>query len=246
MKNFTLLTFILLVSAPTLNIIAQEKDTYQTSNGELVIHFLGHGSLLFEFTNMNIYIDPFSKVADYKNLPKANLILVTHSHPDHLDTSAISKINTKRTQMIYTQECTNTRKYSGDAIVMKNGDKQTFEGIGIEAVPAYNINHKRPDGQPFHPKGEGNGYVLTFGDKRIYIGGDTDNIPEMKDLKNIDIAFIPMNLPYTMTPEEMADAAKMVQPKILYPYHFGETDVTKLLELLKDSKEIEVKVRAMK
>ncbi len=130
---------------------------------------------------------------------------------------------------------------------MKNNDSKTIQGIEVEAVPAYNVVHKRDNGEPFHSKGNGNGYVLTLGDKRIYIAGDTENIPEMKDLKNIDIAFLPMNLPYTMT-LEMAAAAKMFDPKILYPYHFGETDTGKLVELLKDmpGTDIEVRIRKMK
>jgi L-ascorbate metabolism protein UlaG (beta-lactamase superfamily) len=131
-------------------------------------------------------------------------------------------------------------------IVMNNGDTKSIEGLKIEAVPAYNIIHKRDTGQPFHPKGIGNGYIITFGDKRVYVAGDTENIPEMKELKGIDIAFLPMNLPYTMTPEMVADAAKAFKPRILYPYHYGDTDTSKLLDLLKSTKEIEVRIRKMK
>jgi L-ascorbate metabolism protein UlaG (beta-lactamase superfamily) len=129
---------------------------------------------------------------------------------------------------------------------MKNGDAKTIDELKIEAVPAYNIVHKRPDGQPFHPKGIGNGYVITFGDKRVYVAGDTENIPEMKELKDIDIAFLPMNLPFTMTPEMVADSAKALKPKILYPYHFGETYTSKLVTLMKDEKGIEIRIRKMK
>jgi L-ascorbate metabolism protein UlaG (beta-lactamase superfamily) len=129
---------------------------------------------------------------------------------------------------------------------MKNGDSKTIEGILIEAVPAYNITHKRDTGEPFHPRGNGNGYVITFGDKRVYVAGDTENVPEMKALKNIDIAFLPMNLPYTMTPEMVAGAAEMFKPKVLYPYHTGETDIAKLTALLRDQKETEVRIRSMK
>ena len=128
---------------------------------------------------------------------------------------------------------------------MKNGDIKTVLGIKVEAVPAYNLVHKRDNGQFFHPRGIGNGYVLTFGDKRIYVAGDTENIPEMKALQVIDCAFLPMNLPYTMTPEMVADAAKAFKPKILYPYHYGDTDPTKLMELLKDTPNIEVRIRPM-
>lgn len=223
-----------------------KNDTYKTSKGDLVIHFLGHGSLMFEFNKKKIYVDPFSRAADYANLPKADMILVTHAHPDHFDLDAIGKINLANTQMVYTQECANIKKYTGKSIIMKNGDKQVIDNITIEAVPAYNIEHKRPDGHFFHPKGEGNGYVLTFGDKRVYVAGDTENVPEMKNLGRIYIAFLPMNLPYTMTPEQAADAAKMVHPKVFYPYHYGETDVTKLTDIMKNVKDIEVKIREMK
>ena len=128
---------------------------------------------------------------------------------------------------------------------MKNGEVQTIDGIKIEAVPAYNLVHKRDNGEPFHPKGVGNGYILTFGDTRVYIAGDTENTPEMKALQDIDVAFLPMNLPYTMTPEMVADAARAFQPGILYPYHFGDTDTAKLTALLKDQKGIEVRIRRM-
>ena len=111
-------------------------------------------------------------------------------------------------------------------------------------MPAYNIKHERSPGNPFHPKGEGNGYVIRFGNKKVYVAGDTENIPEMAKLKAIDVAFLPMNLPYTMTPEMCADAARLYNPKILYPYHFGETDTSILVDLLKDD-EIEVRVRKL-
>ena len=129
--------------------------------------------------------------------------------------------------------------------VLENGQQTTALGIPIEAVPAYNLVHKRPDGSPFHPKGRGNGYVLTFGDTRVYVAGDTEDIPEMAALKNIAIAFLPMNLPYTMTPEMVADAARMVRPKILYPYHTTDTDTSRLQPLLKDEKGIEIRIRRM-
>jgi L-ascorbate metabolism protein UlaG (beta-lactamase superfamily) len=245
MKKYKLSTLLLAFMLIT-NISAQKTDTYKTSNGDLVIHFLGHGSLFFEFNKMNIYVDPFSKVVDYSTLPKADIILVSHSHPDHFDINAINKIVTDKTQMLYNQACADTKTYSGNAVVLKNGDKKTVDGIAIDAVPAYNIEHKRPDGNPFHPKGEGNGFILTLGNKRVYIAGDTENIPEMKDLGAIDIAFLPMNLPYTMIPEQVAEAAKIIHPAVLYPYHFGETDVTKLTDLMKDVKGVEVKIREMK
>jgi L-ascorbate metabolism protein UlaG (beta-lactamase superfamily) len=128
---------------------------------------------------------------------------------------------------------------------MHNGDKQTVAGIPVEAVAAYNLVHKRPSGDPFHPKRSGNGYIFTFGGTRLYVAGDTENTSEMKALKAIDVAFLPMNLPYTMTPEMVADAALAFQPKILYPYHYGDTDVSKLVGLLEGEKGIEVRIRKM-
>jgi L-ascorbate metabolism protein UlaG (beta-lactamase superfamily) len=131
------------------------------------------------------------------------------------------------------------------ATTLQNGDTRDVQDVKVEAVPAYNIQHKRPSGEPFHPRGDGNGYVLTFGDKRVYVAGDTENIPEMKDLKGIDVAFLPMNLPYTMTPAMVADAAKGFHPKVLYPYHFGKTDTSELVRLLASEKGFEVRIRAM-
>jgi len=222
---------------------AFETDTLQTSAGDLKITFLGHGTLMLNFGGKIIHVDPYGDVADYTKLPKADLILITHEHRDHLDVKALGPIRKDKTVVVANPA---SAKQLEGVMVMKNGDVKTVEGLKIEAVPAYNIVHKRDSGEPFHPKGDGNGYVITFGDKRVYIAADTENIPEMKDRKNIDIAFLPMNLPYTMTPEMVADAAKAFNPKILYPYHFGETDTSKLVSLLKGSPGIEVRIRKMK
>jgi L-ascorbate metabolism protein UlaG (beta-lactamase superfamily) len=219
-----------------------EKDVVPTSVGDLIITFLGHGSLMFDFNEVNISVDPFSRVADYALLPKADLILITHEHHDHLDQGALDSVRTEESDLILTETC--ARQVEG-GIVMQNGDVRTVRGIQVEAVPAYNLVHKRDNGQPFHPKGIGNGYILTFGDKRVYIAADTENTPEMKAFTSIDIAFLPMNLPYTMTPEMVADAAKAFKPKILYPYHFGNTDTAKLVNLLSDEVGIEVRIRKM-
>jgi L-ascorbate metabolism protein UlaG (beta-lactamase superfamily) len=228
-------------------VAAQEKfetDTIKTSAGDLKITFLGHGSLYFAFGGRVIHVDPYSAVADYSKLPKADIILVAHEHPDHLDLKALNFVRTDKSIVVMPQGCA---KQVEGGVVLDNGGTTVLEGIRIDAVPAYNIVNKRPDtGQPFHPKAVGNGYILTFGDKRVYVAGDTENIPEMKAIKNIDVAFLPMNLPYTMTPEMVADAAKTIKPKILYPYHFGETDTSKLVSLLKDNKEVEVRIRKMK
>lgn len=219
-----------------------ETDTIPTSSGDLKITFLGHGSLLFNFQGKNIYIDPYSRVADYSKLPPADIILITHEHHDHLDLDALKHILNSSTTTVMTKAC--AQQISGD-ILMANGDEQTVQGILIRAVPAYNIVHKRPNGQPFHPKGMGNGYILTFGDLRVYVAGDTENIPEMQTIKDIDVAFLPMNLPYTMTPEMAADAALALRPRLLYPYHFGNTNTSRLIELLHEEADIEVRIRNM-
>jgi L-ascorbate metabolism protein UlaG (beta-lactamase superfamily) len=218
-----------------------ETDTIKTSTGVLEMTFIGHGSLMFAFGGKTIHVDPDSRLADYKTLPKADLILVTHEHKDHCDPKAIEALSTEKTVLVTSESCAGEVK---NRIVMRNGEVKTVEGFQIQAVPAYNLVHMRGEGVPFHPKGVGNGYVIAFGDKKVYVAGDTEDIPEMKDLKGIDIAFLPMNLPYTMTPEMVAKAAKSFNPKILYPYHFGETDTSAVTRLLKDSG-IEVRLRKM-
>jgi len=220
-----------------------EKDTIPTSRGDLQVTFIGHGTLMLVYGGKTIHVDPFSKLADYGKLPKADIIFLTHHHRDHLDPAALEQVRPDKATVVLTEICAQT---VGGGIIMKNGDVQIIEGIKVEAVPAYNLVHKRDTGQVFHPKGEGNGYIMTFGDTRLYIAGDTENTPEMKGLKNIDYAFLPMNLPYTMTPEMVADAASTFKPKVLYPYHYGETDTARIVTLLKENPEIEIRIRSMK
>jgi len=220
-----------------------EEDVFKTSKGDLKVSCIGHATLMLTWAGKVIHVDPVGQYADYAGLPKADLVLVTHEHFDHLDPKAIGLIKKPETEIICPKK--SAVKVPG-AIVMGNGESRTVQGVGIEAVAAYNIVHMRGPGSPFHPKGDGNGYVLTLGDKRVYIAGDTENTPEMKALKNIEIAFLPMNLPFTMSPEMVADAAKAFKPKILYPYHYGDTDPKKLVALLKGEKGIEVRIRNLK
>jgi L-ascorbate metabolism protein UlaG (beta-lactamase superfamily) len=219
-----------------------ERDVIATSSGDLRITFFGHSSLAFGFNGKEIYVDPFSRVADYTKLPQADVILITHEHIDHMDLQAIAGIRTGNTSVVLTKICA---RHVADGIVMQNGDARTIGDLAIEAVPAYNLVHKRENGQPFHPQGLGNGYVVTFADKRVYVAGDTENIPEMAALQDIACAFLPMNLPFTMTPEMVADAARAFRPRILYPYHTGDTDVSRLVELLRAEQGIEVRIRRM-
>ena len=219
-----------------------ETDKIQTAQGDLVITCIGHGTLMMSFGGKIIHIDPVSQYADYTKLPKADLILITHEHPDHLDLKAIGTLQTGKTSIVATE---NVARQLPGSIVLKNDDKKTIMGLKIEAVPAYNLLNMRSPGVPYHAKGIGNGYILTLSDKRLYVAGDTENIPEMKNLRNIDVAFLPMNLPYTMTPDMVADAVRAFRPKIIYPYHYGKTDVSKLTDLLQNEKNIEVRVRKM-
>ena len=244
MRSVVVLLFLVLFFAsPLVAVDAFESDMIETAAGDLEITFIGHGTLMFTWDGKVIHIDPWGKLADYSELPKADLVLVTHHHADHLDPDALEKVRTGETVVILTERC--AEKVEG-GIVMRNGDVRTVAGVEIAAVPAYNLVHKRENGEPFHPKGEGNGYVLTFDQTKVYIAGDTENTPEMKALEKIDCAFLPMNLPYTMTPEMVADAVTAFKPKVLYPYHYGESDTSRLLELLEASPGIEVRIRKMK
>lgn len=219
-----------------------QADRYLTKNGELKVTLIGHGSIMFEYGGKTIHIDPFSEIADYTKLPKADLIVLTHEHYDHLDTIAIKNIRKENSKYIMSPTCKEILGY-GDTI--NNGKETIFDNINIAAVPAYNIVHKNTNGSFYHPKGRGNGYIFTFSDYKVYVAGDTEDIPEMDSLKNtITIAFLPKNLPYTMTDGMFVDAAKKVSPTYLYPYHFEKFDYNKISKALADTK-IKLLVRSM-
>lgn len=220
-----------------------ETDTIGTSSGPIEITFLGHASLLLSFNGKNIYVDPVTEYADFSKLPKADIILITHDHKDHFDMSAIEALRTDNTLVVLTELCAS---HYNEGIVMRNEDVKIVSGLKIEGVPAYNIVHKRSSGFPYHFKGIGNGYVLTLGGKRIYIAGDTENIPEMKELTDIDIAFLPVSFPHTMTVDMAVEAVKTIRPKIFYPYCYDDTDLTELVDALKSQPDTEVRIRKMK
>lgn len=204
----------------------EETDIFVTNGGKLVkLHALMHSSIRIEYDGRVIYVDPVTQLrgrtVDYSAMPKADIILVTHEHPDHYDTAALRQLTTEKTQLIMNPRCV---ELYGSGMAMKNGDKQPLAGGGaLEAVPAYNTTEGHLQ---FHPKGRDNGYILTLGGLRLYIAGDTEDIPEMADIKDIDIAFLPCNQPFTMTTDQLVRAANTVQPKVLFPYHYGETDVS--------------------
>ncbi len=239
MKRFITALLLIALAGP-LSIAQIQKDTFTTNQGELEIWHIGHGTLMFKFGEQIIHVDPYSKLTDYHQLPKADLILITHEHADHLDTAAIEAIRKASSDIILSSVC---HEIINEGQAIGNHETTTWNNLLIEAVPAYNVVHKRDNGEFYHPKGRGNGYILNFGDKRVYVAGDTEDIPEMKAIKNIDIAFLPMNLPYTMTPEMTDNAARLFNPDILYPYHYGDTDTNILVELMKDHAATEVRIR---
>ncbi|MCH5224684.1 MAG: MBL fold metallo-hydrolase [Muribaculaceae bacterium] len=214
-----------------LPITTGKTDIYITPEGKkLEIEPLIHASLRIVYDGKEIEIDPVGtlgdRTTDYSAFPKADLILVTHEHHDHLDPAAIETLS-KRDTIVVTNP--NSAKILGYGMVMSNGDRKEIDGIGIEAVPAYNVSEDRLQ---FHPKGRDNGYVLEIGGMKIYIAGDTEVIPEMASLKDIDIAFLPCNLPYTMTPSQFIEAAEIIKPRVVYPYHYGTTDLSSLIPAL--------------
>ncbi|HET6451096.1 MAG TPA: MBL fold metallo-hydrolase [Spirochaetia bacterium] len=217
-------------------------DAFAPAPQELSITFVAHATLWLTHGATVIHVDPVGQYADYTTVPRADIVLVTHEHSDHLDPAAIQAVRKPDSVVIVASRCAG--RVAG-AVVLHNGDSRAVNGVRVEAVPAYNVVHERAPGQPFHPKGSGNGYVLTLGTRRLYIAGDTENTREMKGLRGIDIAFLPMNLPYTMTPEMVADAALAFRPKVLYPYHFGDTDTSRIQALLAPAKDIEVRIRPM-
>ena len=242
-------SFIILLALATAccqqgsnNTDVYEVDSFTTVSGKSVkIHSLVHSSMRIEFDGTEIEIDPVSKLGeksiDYASMPKADYIFITHEHFDHLDTVAIHKLTGNNTQLITNQRCADML---GHGTVMANGDiLQLADDITVEAVPAYNTSEGHQD---FHPKGRDNGFILTLDGLRIYIAGDTEDIPEMADIKDIDIAFLPCNQPYTMTVDQLLNAARIIKPKVLFPYHYGQTDVTGIPSQL-EADGVEVRIR---
>ena len=207
------------------------KSTCKTPMGELEIDTLGHASLLFRLGKDTIYVDPYSQACDFTELPKASLVLITHDHYDHLDEKALRAILTSATTVIANPDA--AARIEG-AVSLRNGEMTSWKGIAIKAVPAYNTTGRNPDGEFFHPPGVGNGYLLDFDGFRVYIAGDTELIPQMAACRGVEVAFLPKNLPYTMSDGMFVEAARVVSPKVLYPYHYFEEDADALRRALPD------------
>lgn len=237
---FLLCMFALIVS----NALADTPDdTFYTPSGkEVTIRCIKHGSLMITYPGGNIQIDPVAQQppqTDYSLYPKADFILITHEHSDHLDPQAIATLSKPETVILLNQR---SQEKLGKGSVMKNGDQRTLrDDLHLRAVPAYNTTEAH---LKFHPKGRDNGYILNIDGLRIYIAGDTEDIPELSELGPIDIAFLPCNQPYTMTPQQLAKAAQAVAPRVLYPYHYGQTDMEQVQKLLNKAN-MEVRIRNM-
>ncbi len=201
---------------------ARMPDTFSTTAGEVRITPIFHASVLLEAGGKAVFIDPYSQ-GDFTGLPKADLVLITHIHGDHNDPKALAQVRTGTT-VVYTPA--NVAKTVPGALVMNNGETVHWGDFTIEAVAMYNLVRGPSAGTFFHPKGLGNGYIVSYGGKRFYFSGDTEATPEFRVLKNIDVAFVCMNLPFTMTPAEAAEGVRAMHPAVVYPYHYRNGDKT--------------------
>jgi L-ascorbate metabolism protein UlaG (beta-lactamase superfamily) len=225
------LTAILTGVLAAPNLALAQTQNFATSAGQVQITPIYHATARIEAGADTIYIDP-AKPAKVDGGPKADLILITDIHGDHMDAADVTALSKDGTTVIAPAA---VQKTITQAKVLANGQTTSWKNWKITAVPMYNINHNQPSGQPYHDKGRGNGYVLNYGGKNFYFAGDTEGTPEMRALKNIDVAFIPMNLPYTMTPAEAADAVKAFKPKVAIPYHYKGQDVEVFKKVLEGS-----------
>ena len=219
-----------------------QMDEFDTKSGKkIAFHCIKHGSIRIQYDGLEFEIDPVIKLndrtTDYASFPDADYILVTHEHFDHLDAEAIKALEKAGTTLITNQSCA-SKLGRGD--VMANGDVRDLrDDIKLEAVPAYNTT---PEHTQFHPKGRDNGFVLTLDGFRIYIAGDTEDIPEMAEIHDIDVAFLPCNQPYTMTVQQLVNASARIKPKVLFPYHYGETSMDDVMAAMKNST-IDLRIR---
>ena len=192
-------------------------DTFPATGGNIVVTPMTHAHVQIEYGGKVIQVDPTNQ-SNLASAKPADLILVTDIHGDHMDPAAIDKV--KKASTVFVAPPALMGKFPGKTELIKNGETKDVDGVSIMAVAAYNMQRGPAAGQFFHDKGRGNGYVLTLGGKRIFLSGDTECVPEIKALKDIDVAFIAMNLPYTMPPEEAAECVKAFKPKVVYPYHY--------------------------
>jgi L-ascorbate metabolism protein UlaG (beta-lactamase superfamily) len=228
-----------LVVVTAIGGVAFAGDMIEADGGSIEITPISHASLTLTYNGKVIQVDPVGQ-GNYEGAPMADLILLTDIHGDHLDKEMIAKLRKPGAPVVAPAAV--AEQVEG-ATVIANGEKKEIAGVSIEAVPMYNLTRGPEPGKLFHDKGRGNGYIVTLGGKRVYIAGDTACTPEMKALENIDVAFIPMNLPYTMPPSEAAECVKAFKPSIVYPYHYRDSDVNEFSEALKGVPGVEVRIR---
>ncbi len=229
--------FLLMFALAFAAAVAFAADSFPAAGGDITVTPIQHASVQIEHAGKVIQADPAQ--ADFSRAKPADLVLITDIHGDHLDPASLAKVRKAGAPVVIPAAA---KDKVADGTVMANGETRTVAGISIEAVPMYNLQRGPAPGQLYHPKGRGNGYIVTLGGKRLYLAGDTECTPEMKALRNIDIAFVPMNLPYTMTPAEAAECIKTFKPKVVYPYHYRGQNLDELASALKGSG-IDVRIR---
>jgi len=236
------LSFGLILACCLAVCTASAQDQFETGNGKLLIHPVHHASFVMEWNNQSIYVDPVGGAKIFASFPKPDVILITHNHSDHLDSKTLEDLVKPGTRIVAPVATAQLlpRALRKQTATLENGFTNTAGQFPIEAIAAYNTTDSR---LKFHPKGQGNGYVLTFGNKRIYISGDTEETPEMRALKDIDIAFVCMNLPYTMDVDQAARAVRAFHPKVVYPYHYRGSDLEHFKQLLETDARTEVRIR---
>jgi len=219
-----------------------DGDHIATADGDLIIHPINHASFVMGWKDKTIYVDPVGGGNRFDGLPKPDLILVTDIHGDHQNNETLEAVTGDKTAIVAPSAVAEKlpEKSRNQTVVLANGETKSVAGISVEAVPMYNLTAER---LKYHDKGRGNGYVVTLGGKRVYISGDTEDIPEMRALKNIDVAFVCMNLPYTMTEEQAASAVREFKPKIVYPYHYRGSDTGRFQKLVGSDSGVEVRLR---
>jgi L-ascorbate metabolism protein UlaG (beta-lactamase superfamily) len=247
MKLKSLLLMLVALWAVQAQAQRPAADQLATQKGPVSLQPIQHGSVVLSWNKKTVYIDPYGGPAGYAGLAAPDLILITDIHGDHLDVKTLEAINTSQAKIVAPQAVADKLPASlkEKVVVLGNGEKTTQAGIDITAIPMYNLP-ETPDSR--HPKGRGNGYVLQIGGKNIYFSGDTEDIPEMQALKNIDVAFVCMNQPYTMDINQAAQAVLAFKPKVVYPYHYrgqdGLSDVNAFKKLVNQgNKDIEVRLR---
>ncbi len=238
-------SILVLVFFLNLQVFGQrtKADQIKTERGPVTVHPIHHATLALTYNGKTIYVDPTGGAEAFSGLNEPDIILITDIHGDHFSSKTLKALDTKNTAFIVPNAVAEqmTKIFDDQLTILRNGETTAEAGISIKAIPMYNLPQS-PDA--YHVKGRGNGYVLTMGGKRIYIAGDTEDIQEMRSLENIDVAFIPMNLPYTMTVEQAADAVLDFEPAIVYPYHYGDSDIQKFKRLVNEGNpDIEVRLR---